>query len=352
MHPHTQKRQRLLPQKPRTSMKTMKSMKQFPGPINGLRIGTDCSGIEAPIMALQQMGIPHEHVFSCEIDPIVCETVQMNYSPKRVYTNIVTRNHHELPEMDMYVCGFPCQSFSSESAGKRKGFQDPTRGTIFFHCLEVIKLKHPKLFVLENVKGILTLQHTQHHTVFETILAKLHQLKQYHLYHSVLNTKDYNLPQNRERVYIVGIRKDCQQRPFQFPAPVPLTKTIMDMVDVHLPSAQRMEYSNITPHMQQVIDHAKINPKENWVINVNTGYEEFATKMLNVSPCLLAGNSAFYVTSLQRKLTEREALRLQGFPDSFKIDGISKSKIYKMAGNSMSVNVLMALFTEIFKAIA
>ena len=313
-----------------------------------LKIGTDCSGIEAPIQALKNLRIPHRHVFSCENNPYAQQAINLNYNPEYFYDNITSRDHKSLPEIDMYVCGFPCQSFSSESAGKRQGFDDKKgRGIIFFHCLQVIQHKQPKIFVLENVKGLLT--HDGGNT-FQTIINLLESLKTYNIFYKLLNTKNYGLPQNRERIYIVGIRKNIMKTHFRFPEQIPLKFTVADFLSI-LPKETHAEYSKITPHMRKIIEDSGVNESENWVINVNTGMKEFATKLKDISPCLLAGNSAFYVTSYQRKITEKEALTLQGFPRNFCTDNIPKSQVYRMAGNTMSVNVLMHLFREIFKVV-
>ena len=103
--------------------------------------------------------------------------------------------------------------------------------------------------------------------------------------------------------------------------------------------------------MKNIIRRSNIKQGDNWIINVNSSMPEFSTKMKDMSPCLLAGNSAFYISSKKRKFTEYEALMLQGFPSDINTDNIPRSQIYKQAGNSMSVNVLSFLFNEIFKSI-
>ena len=125
-----------------------------------LRVGTDCSGIEAPIQALMQMNIPFKHVFSSDIDKYCIKSIKANYEPEIIFGDkdgsfpegdITKRNIDNVPDIDLYVCGFPCQPFSM--AGERKGFED-RRGNVFFSCLEVIEKKQPKYFILENVKGL------------------------------------------------------------------------------------------------------------------------------------------------------------------------------------------------------
>ena len=116
---------------------------------NILRVGTDCSGIEAPIQALKNLDINFKHIFSSETDKYCIESIKANYNPEIIYNDMTNRELKNLPDIDLYVCGFPCQAFSS--AGKRKGFKDK-RGNIFFECLDVIEYIQPKIFILENVK--------------------------------------------------------------------------------------------------------------------------------------------------------------------------------------------------------
>ena len=108
-----------------------------------LRIGTDCSGIEAPVMALRLLGIPHEHIFSAEIDSHARQSIRANYSPAIEYDDIFQRDAKTIPDIDLYVCGFPCQSFSTVNAGGQQGFyQEHNKGIIFFQCYTVIC--HPR----------------------------------------------------------------------------------------------------------------------------------------------------------------------------------------------------------------
>lgn len=202
-----------------------------------MKVGTDFSGIGAPEMALKYLGIDFESVFACEIDKYARQSFKQLHKPKTFYNDITTRNHKEVEQLDLYVAGFPCQSFSM--AGKRKGFEE-ARGTLFFNVAEFIKINQPKVFVLENVKGLLS--HDKGNT-FQTIVDILSngggtqngQISLdvfedglgYHIYWQVLNTKDYGIPQNRERIFIVGF-KDFRE--FSFPKPMELKLRLGDML--------------------------------------------------------------------------------------------------------------------------
>jgi len=146
--------------------KMKRIMKKIKNPI---RIGTDCSGIDAPIQALKMLGIPYAYMFASDIDKHAKTSIMCNDAPKEFYDDILTRDHSQLSKIDFYVAGFPCQAFSTP--GKRDGFEDTKmRGTIFFHCYETIRHTQPDFFILENVKGL-----TNHDggNTFEIILQLL-----------------------------------------------------------------------------------------------------------------------------------------------------------------------------------
>lgn len=315
-----------------------------------LHVASDCSGIDTPIMALRELGIPYRHVFSSEINEEVRDLISLNFNPELLFGDITQRDHQtELKnkKVDLYISGFPCQPFSS--VGKREGLKDKKgRGSIFFHVLETIKTTKPTVFVLENVKGLL---YDNGGKTFKKILKLLNELKnpEYNIYHQLLDTQHYGLPQQRRRVYIVGIRKGHEKIPFTYPEEQPLETTIMDYLDDSLTEEEIDELSSLTPHMMDVIDDSGVDTNENWVINVNTGNPQYASKLRDISPCLLSGNSSFYITSVGRKMSCREALRLQGVPDNFKTGNLNKRGIYRVAGNAMSVNVLKALFKQILE---
>lgn len=305
-----------------------------------IRVGTDCSGIEAPIVALSKMDVRFRHLFSSEVDERCARVIQMNFHPKTLFGDITKRDHTKLPKLDLYVAGFPCQAFSGlrHDAG---GFQDP-RGTIFFECVETIRHTKPKCFLLENVRGLLS--HNAG-TTFDTIIRTLKKLQTYHVFYAVLNTIDYNLPQNRPRVYIVGVRKDLRgSNCFRFPEAIPLRINVSDVMDKHVRSG-----FVLTPNMKKVVEDRVARKggrmKDNYIVNVNGSVGGFGTAMKDVSPCLLANAFNFYSTRYKRILTAREYLRIQGFPDSFHVLPDEKTT-KKQAGNSMSVNVLVAIFKQ------
>jgi DNA (cytosine-5)-methyltransferase 1 len=290
-----------------------------------LRVGTDCSGMDAPIQALKNLGIPFIHCFSSDIDPYCIETIRANFDPQKIFTDITQRNMKDVSNIDLYVCGFPCQPFSQ--AGKRKGYSD-NRGKIIDYCIEVIRKKRPKYYILENVVGLVRMK-----KLFEKILQDLQNIPHYSISWKILNTRDYGVPQNRERVYIVGRRGKI---PFNWPAPtkmIPL-KQIIDFTD--------REPDVATERLERNL--AQLSDKS---LFVNTSFLYY-TKYPNSDkycPCLTA-ESSIWCVPFHRRANVKEYLRLQGFPSNFK-RVVSDTKMKKQIGNSMSVCVLEALLKEL-----
>lgn len=300
-----------------------------------IRVGTDCSGIEAPIQALIKSKIPFTHEFSSEINKYAIESIKANYSPKRLYGDpdgpfpdgdILNRDNSTLPDIDLYVCGFPCQPFSL--AGSRHGIDD-MRGTIFWCCIDVIKTKKPAYFILENVKGLLS---ANEGTTWDLIRKELKKLKNYKVTVFIANTKDYGIPQSRERVYIIGNRVG---------------------VDFVVPPIKHMA------KLETIIDWSDTDTKES--VEIDRHYETIKNKLfVNVcflgttdfpnadlyAPCLVA-RSALWCVPLNRPASVREHLKLQGFSTRFK-QVVSDTQIKTQLGNSMSVNVLQAIYRNLF----
>nr|QBK86871.1 MAG: uncharacterized protein LCMAC103_02090 [Marseillevirus LCMAC103] len=316
-----------------------------------LRVGTDCSGIEAPLFALQKLKVRYSHEFSCEIDRHATATLLANHKPKKFYKDITARSIKSTPSVDLYVCGFPCQPFST--AGGKKGFQDP-RGTIFDYCCRYIKHHRPKVYVLENVPGLLT--HDQGRTM-ETIERCLNKIRGYVITKLVLNALDYGLPQRRRRLFIVGRRADIVRRPLATPAPVPLRFRITTLPaqtaeppitrKTH-PHLFRLSPCETDPRKFAALRRKyKLTHLEKHPVVARLYSLSFLASGLNVSPTLTAIDSQYYVTSLKRKFSPREALALQGFPPRMKIV-VSDRQVFKQAGNSIAIDVLVHLFREIF----
>lgn len=301
-----------------------------------IKVGTDCSGIEAPLQALKKLNINFEHVFSSEIDPYCIKSIKANYNPKIIFTDMLKRKNSDIPNLDLYVCGFPCQPFSS--TGKQKGFYDK-RSNIFFKCIEVIKNKKPKIFILENVKGLLYNNNGESWKIVCDELKKIQNI--YDITVDIYNTRDYGIPQNRERLYIIGIKKYNMKKIYEKPAKkklIPLKK----FIDL---SETPKTYNRPTKSVKHILKRSPSN-----AIFLDWGQPSNTNPNSHLyAPCLTTNNSLWCVP-MKRKSTVKERLMLQGFPTNFKIV-VSETQINKQIGNSMSVNVLRYILKECFKCI-
>lgn len=245
-----------------------------------IKIGTDCSGIEAPIQALIRLGVDFEHVFSSDIDKHVKKVSESIYKPSIFYDDLMLRDNTKAPRADIYIAGFPCQTFSI--AGKRKGFDD-VRGTVFFGCADYIRQQQPCIFILENVKGILS---HDNGTTLKTINELLSgnggthngQLSfgyyddglGYHIYTQILNTKNYGIPQNRERWFCIGFK---EPRNFRFPKPFPLKLRLKDLLQSEVDEKYYLSDKAITR-----------------LTNKNEGYHSEVNEKLDLASTLCAGD--------------------------------------------------------------
>lgn len=291
-----------------------------------IRVATDFSGIEAPIQALKKLKVNFSHEWCCDNNKYVKESILTNYNPKIFFDDI--RKKRVLPDIDMYIAGFPCQPFSM--AGKRKG-KDDDRGQLVEYCIDVIKRKKPRVFVLENVEGLVFMK-----DYFEYILNSLP--KYYKIYWKILNTRDYGIPQNRKRVYIVGILNP--KREFQFPRPKKC-KELIEFID----RTDTIEKKSL---MEKRFRKLIRKSKEPFV---NFGFQWAIGKELYVNYCpTLDTHCNMWNSIMNRRINVNEGLMLQGFPINFK-RVVSDTQMKKQIGNSMSVNVLVELFKEIFKVL-
>lgn len=301
-----------------------------------LRIGTDCSGIEAPIEALKQLGIKFEHKWACEIDRFARKSILANYQPEIMYEDITKRDHLQLPDIDIYVCGFPCQSFSL--MGKKLGSNDP-RSNIMLKCIDVIKKKNPNVFILENVKNFKFIEGGKPFNFLINSLVSIvneddEQL--YNIYCDIYNTKDYGIPQNRERIYIIGIKSDILINEYIKPECMEM-KPLDDIIIDKTVYEKNKNFKNIDKKLK------KIGYKKNYIFP-NSNY---VNPIKNICPTLSTRCDMFYHSSYNRYLTTTECLLLQGFSKDFK-QVVSNTQMYKQIGNSMSVNVLKVIFDKIF----
>ncbi|MDR1797124.1 MAG: DNA (cytosine-5-)-methyltransferase [Clostridiales Family XIII bacterium] len=272
-------------------------------------------------------------VFACEIDEHAKKAYAHNYGIVP-YGDITTLNENDVPDHDILFAGFPCQPFSI--IGSQMGFED-TRGTLFFEIVRILNAKRPSAFILENVKQLKT--HDNGRT-FNVIIKQLKALG-YDVYPAVLNALDYGLPQKRERTIIVGFAKKTTR--FAFPKPTGKG----NLVDVLEEDSQvdKKHFASEDILKKRMEKHQSEFYPSIWHENVggNVSSHPF-------SCALRAGASYNYLlVNGKRRLTPREMLRLQGFPDSFEIV-CSDAQTRKQAGNAVPVNMIKAVLKEVLYA--
>ena len=328
---------------------------------NVIRIGTDCSGMEAPIQAMQNLGLPHRHVFSSDTDKYVRKTIQENFKPEKVYEDVMRRDNSKTEHVDIYVAGFPCQPFSV--AGKRQGVHDTKgRGVILDYLLDYIKKQQPKFFILENVKGFTTLENGRHMRAviksLEAIRLRGATSSAYDVYHHIMNTKDDGLPQSRPRWYCVGIKKGTlkEARDFVFPRPIG-RPSIDTLLDAGGDSAQRLakRHHQAEANLQKAMkgnEKSGFDPKsETMVVDCDASPQRTGW-MPGISSCLSRSRHwGHWLTTKNRRMTINEMLRLQGMePATFK-SAVPEIEVGRQIGNAMSVNVVERLLLSILKHI-
>ena len=304
------------------------------------------SGIGGTRLGFHQTGRVAS-IFSSEINKYSIETYKANFNsvPKGDITKIQV---DDIPDFDILVAGFPCQAFSQ--AGKKLGFED-TRGTLFFEIARILEGKRPKAFLLENVKNLI--KHNDGKT-FNVIMETLRGLD-YEVYYSLLKAKDFGVPQNRERIYIVGFKDKLKWEKFVFPGEIPLTTPLNEIIDFGTKMDDKYYYTkgkfkgDIYDRLIKAMDdpNAVYQWRRKYVRKNKSG----------VIPTLTAnqgegGHNVCLVKTKHgiRKMTPKECFNAQGFPLDFKLpDKMSDSRLYKQAGNSVCVSVIERIAEEIAK---
>jgi DNA (cytosine-5)-methyltransferase 1 len=374
-----------------------------------IKVGSDFSGVGAFNQALNRLKIQYEEVYSCDWDKYARQTFIANYGEPKYYPKDVYEREIPKESLDIYMTSPPCQAFSL--AGKRLGKNDEKgRGILFFNSLEFIEKNRPRFFIFENVKGLLSddggntfnewLNYLGGKSVNGSgVLFAFQDSVPYHIYWKVLNAKDYGVPQNRERVFIIGIRDD-QDNNFTSPPEEPLTKRLKDVLE---PEVEEKYY--LSEKMLELITYAKNGSIE--VANINKGGQKgivvdangthigclSATdyklpKLIMEEPKVIQLNQSKESGGVQpyqhnrvydtngimttldtgsarknileeqivsqsriRKLTPIEAFRLMDFPDTLvhnaRKAGVSDSQLYKQAGNSIVVSVLCKIIERL-----
>ena len=372
---------------------------------NTIKTGSDFSGVGAFDYAIERVaknkGFNHERVYACDWDKYARITYAHNHGEPTYYPEDVYEREIPKDSLDIYMTSPPCQSFSL--AGKREG-KNSDKGVLFFNSHEFIKTNKPRFFIFENVKGLLsddngrTFQEWLNYLGGKSLnglplLFKDENAVDYHVYYKVLNSKKHGVPQNRERIFIVGIRDDADNV-FQFPKEEQLTLKLKDILEgqfngKYLISKKRIktiqsskrsmkitdsdykdssstvisgyyktptdgEYLQVPDKYflsEKMINYISKDRKGNYNLIVNRDVANTITCEVKKMQRSMQDNyiqTDFYSNKSKiRRLTPRECFRLQDFPDTFDFSVVSDSQAYKQAGNSITVRVLELILLKL-----
>ena len=291
--------------------------------IGGLRLGFESVGGNC--------------IFSSEWDKYAQQTYEANFKEKP-YGDISKIREEEIPFFDILLAGFPCQPFSL--AGHKKGFSD-ARGTLFFDILRIVKHRYPSVVFLENVK------HLAKHDKGRTLDVILNSLKDlgYKVFNKVLNAKDFGVPQNRERIYIICFKDDVN---FSFPEPLQVETKVFDILEAKVDAKYTISDKLWSGHKRRKEMHQKKGNGFGYSL-----FDETSKYTSTLSARYYKDGSEVLIkqkTRNPRKITPREASRLQGFPENYIIP-VSDTQAYKQFGNSVAVPVIKILAKEVLKAL-
>ena len=312
----------------------MKKCASFFAGVGGIDLGFENAGFEI--------------VYANEFDKNASITYNANHNIKVDCRDIKTVNADEIPDFDIMLAGFPCQPFSI--AGYREGFKDRyDRGNLFFELERIFKMKKPEIVFLENVKNLTT--HDNGNT-FKTIL-KILKDNGYSVKHSILNSRKHgNVPQNRERIYIVAFSDKQKCDAFEFPEEIDLTNNMHTIVDINSKVDEKYYYNKTFCYYDELVKNiTKYDTIYQWrrkYIRENKN---------NVCPTLTAnmgtgGHNVPLVLTKHgiRKLTPKECFLFQGYPETFVLPKeVANTNLYKQAGNSVTVPIIERIAVIIMK---
>lgn len=343
-----------------------------------LKVFEAFAGVGAQRMALRNLGIDFEVVGICEIDKFAIKSYEAIHGECNNFGDISKVDPNELPDMDLFTYSFPCQDLSI--AGKREGLKEGTRSGLLYECEKIIEVKKPKYLLLENVKNLVG---KQFKSDFDKWLNYLEGLG-YKNYWKVLNAKDYGVPQNRERVFVVSVLGE--HKPYTFPQPIKLNRAIKDVLE---DTVDEKYYMNKPFHLVnkknevaelQIKAHRSIKSVQSpnhicpTLTTAQGGHREPKILQIAKTECKFDQESRVYGANgisptlaardfkspkkicinekyRIRKLTPLECWRLMSFTDEdfykAKNAGISNSQLYKQAGNSIVVKVLEGIFKNL-----
>jgi DNA (cytosine-5)-methyltransferase 1 len=311
-----------------------------------LKVFEAFSGYGGASFALKNTNIPHKIIGYSEINNSAIKCYNNNHKNIKNYGDIRLIDENKLPDFDLFTGGFPCQDFSN--AGKGEGEQGKS-GNLFLDIIRIVSVKLPKYILLENVKGLLSHNHKD---IFNKIITSLENLG-YKVSYDLLNSKDYGIPQNRQRVYIV-----CCLDPsfdFQFPNKTPSNLVVRDILEIN---RQNKPINN--KRLKEIIQSPTSNKNRNVLFELKgstpSGNSRQVDRIYDInsySPTLVCSvNEYLFINQIKQriiKLTPRECFRLMGFlNDEINLDDITENQQYKLAGNGWDINIVSKIFINMF----
>ena len=294
-------------------------------------------------IALESLGA--KCVYSNEWDIPVQEVYAENFGdiPEGDITKV---DEKSIPDHDILCAGFPCQAFSI--SGKQRGFED-SRGTLFFDVARIVKEKKPKVVFLENVKNFATHDEGRTLAVVKSTMEELG----YDFNAKVLNAVDYNIPQKRERIYMVCFRRDLNIIDFEYPKPIKLTRHVEDFLlkDEELVKNLYVERPDMYYSIKEDNEYSDKSIRLGTVNKGGQGERIYSTKGIAITLSAYGGGvfaktGGYYINGRARKLHPRECARIMGYPDTYKI-AKSANQAYKQFGNSVVIDVLQLIAEKI-----
>lgn len=291
-----------------------------------------CGGMDLGILGgFEYLGkryakLPYEIVYALDNDEYCTKIYNDNFKHKCVVQDIKSLDIASLPDFDVLIGGFPCQSFSiSAQNPPRLGYKDE-RGMLFFEMVKILRERHPRFFIAENVKGLLSANKGK---AFPMIIEEF-ETAGYKVVHKLLNAEEYGVPQRRQRVVIVGFRDEDDYNRFNYPTPINSRKTLGDVIDLSADNDDKWFFSQKAVDGMMAV-REKMNKGR--VQNLDEPCNTISSHLAKVS--LNSTDPVRFVNDRYRRFTPRECARIQSFPDSFVLDSVSEARQYKAIGNAV-----------------
>lgn len=304
-----------------------------------------CGGMDLGIIGgFEYLGkryskLPFEIVYALDNDEYCTKIYNENFKHKCIVQDIKTLDIASLPDFDVLIGGFPCQSFSiSAQNPPRLGYKDE-RGMLFFEMVKILRERQPRFFIAENVKGLLSANKGK---AFPMIIEEFENAG-YKVVHKLLNAEEYGVPQRRQRVVIVGFRDEEDYNRFSYPTPIDSRKTLGDVIDLAADNDDKWFFSQKAVDGMMAV-REKMNKGR--IQNLDEPCNTISSHLAKVS--LNSTDPVRFVNGRYRRFTPRECARIQSFPDLFVLDSVSESRQYKAIGNAVPPVMMWYIAKQLF----